>query len=136
MEVNLLKPRRWFRFSLRTMFVIVTMVCVWLGYHLIWIRDRHEILTKHQALAASVSAQEKRLQCGAALRLQTAGQRPVGLWILGEPSVPYMQVIVLKSDESQIEDFDEEDGRRAKSLFPEAEILLRTVHFYPEPATH
>jgi hypothetical protein len=28
------KPRksRWFRFSLRTMFVLVTMVCVWLGW--------------------------------------------------------------------------------------------------------
>ncbi len=33
--------RRWFRFSLRTMFVVVTVLCVWLGYHLNWIRERH-----------------------------------------------------------------------------------------------
>ncbi len=30
--------RRWLRFSLRTLFVVVTVLCVWLGYELNWIR--------------------------------------------------------------------------------------------------
>jgi len=128
--------RRWFRFSLRTLLVATTIIAVWLGVQVKWIRDRHEILAKHQSLAASVNAQEKRPQCGGAIRLQAAQRQPVGLWILGEPAVPFVQVILLKNDEMQIDDFDDEDGRRAKALFPEAEILLRTVHFYPEPETH
>jgi len=35
--------RRWFRWSLRTMFVVVT-VCGWIGYQLNWIRQRHEFI--------------------------------------------------------------------------------------------
>ena len=38
--------RRWFRFSLRTMFVVVTLVGCWLGNSLIWIKQRHELLDK------------------------------------------------------------------------------------------
>jgi hypothetical protein len=35
--------RRWYQFSLRTMFVLVTVACVvlaWVGYSLNWIRQR------------------------------------------------------------------------------------------------
>ena len=35
-------PRRWFRFSLRTMLVVVTMLGCWLGYQFNWIRQRNE----------------------------------------------------------------------------------------------
>ncbi len=38
------KPRRRFRFSLRALFVAVTVVGVWLGYHFKWIRDRHAVI--------------------------------------------------------------------------------------------
>ena len=37
-----LKPRRWFRISLRTFFVLVTLFGVWLGVQLKWIKDRSE----------------------------------------------------------------------------------------------
>ena len=40
MDDNQPKPRRWFRFSVRTMFVVVTVVCAWLGYHTNWIGER------------------------------------------------------------------------------------------------
>jgi hypothetical protein len=33
--------RRWFQFGLRTMFVVVTMFAVWLGYYANWIRQRN-----------------------------------------------------------------------------------------------
>ena len=40
------KPkRRWFRFSLRSLFVLVTIAGIgagWVAYQLKWIRDRHE----------------------------------------------------------------------------------------------
>jgi protein-S-isoprenylcysteine O-methyltransferase Ste14 len=35
-------PRRWFRFSLRTLFVVVTLVGLWLGYYLNWMQQRRE----------------------------------------------------------------------------------------------
>jgi hypothetical protein len=36
--------RRWFRYSLRTLFVLVTVFGIWLGVQVKWIRDRHEAL--------------------------------------------------------------------------------------------
>jgi hypothetical protein len=38
--------RRWFRFafSLRSLFVVVTLCCCWLAYQLNWIRQRHAYL--------------------------------------------------------------------------------------------
>ena len=45
------KPkRRWFRFSLRTLFVLVTIVGVaagWTARQLNWIRERHDFLNRH-----------------------------------------------------------------------------------------
>ena len=45
------KPkRRWFRFSLRTLFVLVTIIGVgagWVAHQLNWIRQRHEFLNRH-----------------------------------------------------------------------------------------
>ena len=31
--------RRWFRFSLRTLFVAVAVFCAWLGYHVNWMHQ-------------------------------------------------------------------------------------------------
>ena len=39
-----MKPRRWFRFSLRTFLVLVTLFGLWLGVQVKWIRDRHAAL--------------------------------------------------------------------------------------------
>jgi hypothetical protein len=46
------KPnRRWFRFRLRTLFVLVSIASVplgWVAYQLNWIRQRHRFLQRHQ----------------------------------------------------------------------------------------
>ena len=34
--------RRWFRFSLKTLFVVLTLFGVWLGVQVNWIRQRRE----------------------------------------------------------------------------------------------
>ena len=36
--------RRWPRFSLRTMFVVVTVFGCWLGYEMNWIRQRRQVI--------------------------------------------------------------------------------------------
>ncbi len=39
------KPRRrWFRFSLRTLFVLMTLLCVWLGWNVYQVRQREAVL--------------------------------------------------------------------------------------------
>jgi hypothetical protein len=63
-------PRRWFRFSLRTMFVLVTVVCVWLGYQLNWIRQRREVLNSGEFLGFQEVDRESR--------------PPSLLWLFGE----------------------------------------------------
>lgn len=41
--------RRWFRFSLRGMFVLVTLVCVWLGWNLNTVRERRAVRKEFEA---------------------------------------------------------------------------------------
>ncbi len=43
MDATPLTRRRWFRFSLRTMFVLVTVIAIFVGYHVNWIRQRNEL---------------------------------------------------------------------------------------------
>jgi hypothetical protein len=38
--------RRWFSFSLRTMFVLVTVLCVWLGWNVRIVQERKAILAE------------------------------------------------------------------------------------------
>src|SRR5262245_58654935 len=38
--------RRWFRFSLRTLFIVVTAICLWLGWQVHLVRERND-LQKH-----------------------------------------------------------------------------------------
>ena len=46
------KPkRRWFRFSLRTLFVVVTIISLplgWIAYQLSWIQQRHHFFSHYQ----------------------------------------------------------------------------------------
>ncbi len=38
--------RRWLRFSLRTLFVVVTVLGCWLGWDLKWVNDRQRALLR------------------------------------------------------------------------------------------
>src|SRR4051812_31586087 len=91
--------RRWLRFSLRTMLVVLTAVCVWLAYSLDWIRQRHEALTSDGVKPFGGPFPDP--------------NPPVGLWLLGESGV---NTIVMHQRSSL--SFDE-----VQRLFPEAMIL-------------
>ena len=89
--------RRWYQFSLRTMFVLVFVVSVplaWVGYSLSWIRQRHEALDARLVYDFSDSA------------TTTA---PGGLWLFGEQGV----IGILCSPEN---------AELARRLFPESSI--------------
>ena len=93
------QPRRWFRFSLRTLFVLVTVVCVWLGYQLNWIRQRRDVLGSGEVLVFDEVDRESR--------------PPSLLWLFGEHGYSMMACSHNVTDEEAI-----------KRLFPESEIYF------------
>ncbi len=95
--------RRWFRFSLRTLFVVVTVFAVWLGWNARQVRQRERMLQSYGVLfygnAPSVNSQKK---------------LPF-LWsVLG---AKYIGTIQLPPDE-----FTNDDLRRFQVAFPEADV--------------
>jgi hypothetical protein len=40
--MNVRRFRRWFQFSLRTVFILMTILGIWLGIQVKWLRDRQE----------------------------------------------------------------------------------------------
>jgi hypothetical protein len=103
--------RRWFRFSLRTMFVLVTVLCIWLGHSLTWIRQRHAVFHRHHPpLGMSRNG----------IRTDYANA-PWSIRLLGEPGAV---AILLKRGTNAAE------RERIQELFPEAKIYslpLRSI---------
>jgi hypothetical protein len=93
------KPkRRWFRFSLRTLFVLVTIACTgagWVAYQLNWIRERHDFVERYQCRHTFHNIEIPDPKIPFSLRL--LGEKPV----LG---------LTVRKDRME----------RAKRLFPEA----------------
>jgi hypothetical protein len=89
--------RRWFSFSLRTLFALVTLVAVWLGWNLKWIRQRREFVSDEQFAYAY------------SLHPVTA---PSLLWVFAEVG---REFVIMNSPS----DFELAEARR---LFPEAFI--------------
>src|SRR5262245_52766098 len=98
MNVNSLARRRLYQFSLRSFLLLVTLVCVGVGYWVhrskAWIRQRHEALENRLCYDFSDSA------CTTA---------PGGLWMFGERGV----ITILCS---------QENAEMAGRLFPESVI--------------
>ena len=98
-----MKPRRWFRFTLRTLFVLMTLVAcaVWYAHaQSKWLIARRGFLDKHSVAYGTGAA-----------------RAPGLLWALGERGI--VQVVVAN-----------EDKQLAKDLFPEAHV---TTSDNPQP---
>ena len=105
--------RRWFRFSLRTFFVLLTIFCVWLGVQVKWIRDRHEALQLHDSI--SVDFYGGIIVEGGGSRMishSPKAKAPWGIRIFGEAGVGTILV-----------DPPETDYSRLTALFPEAKVI-------------
>ena len=107
------RPRRWFRFSLRTMFVLVTVLCVWLGYAMNWIRQRRDF-------AAAMTARSAEFDV---LHTHPRKRAPMGMSLLGEPAVKLVQIVETGADGLPRKD-TEQIVQTAQKLFPEAEIEI------------
>jgi hypothetical protein len=100
------KPkRRWFRFSLRTLFVLVTVVGVvagWVAYQLNWIRQRHIFFSKYVIAWTSTSI---------------PSDRPLQPWQLRLFGEKDKGIVNLTVDNSRV--------AQARALFPELFITGR-----------
>jgi hypothetical protein len=117
------QPRRWFRFSLRTLLVVVTVGCVWLGFQVSWIRQRQKLLAEDQAISDILG----NYICG----VTSDDLEPIGstkanqLWLtlLGQPSVKECRVFYMMEDDDRTEAKDISKVQRARQLFPESLII-------------
>lgn len=134
--------RRWFRFRLRTLFVVSTVICLWLGYELNWIRQRQEFVTQEEAKLGDRFWTEwqthwknepefaKRVQWPARPRATA----PSLLWLFGERG----QSIVMVAEEYQTAPHhaavlsveNRAHVEEARRLFPEAYILTIGERFW------
>jgi hypothetical protein len=113
--------RRWFRFSLRTMFIVFTTFACWLAYELNWIRQRH----------AFIDGEDRRRIQGdrymiACTRIPGEGAPFASslLWVLGESA---HSGVVVWADAVSFDHLSENDQQRVdrvRSLFPEASKIF------------
>jgi len=109
------KSRRWFRFSLRTMFVVVTVLAVFISfvvYNLNWIKERDEARLWLPKNGGSFSSQ---------MTPAKSFPAPWSLRILSEHGE---RIVVL--DRRVIKDELPAEALRMQRLFPEAKIKLFT----------
>jgi hypothetical protein len=110
--------RQWFRFSLRTLFVVVTAMCIaggWVAYQLNWIRQRHEFIAEVKKLSqpfyVPVWAYIRSDYVGPPYLPETPAPWPLrifgeeGVWTIGIFDAGYLSYV-----------------ERAKRLFPEADV--------------
>jgi hypothetical protein len=111
--------RRCFRYSLRMLFVVVTVLAVFLAYPVNRMRERHQFLAEEEA-RLSLNATElihNSLLDSPKTPLPSA---PRLLRLLGEPGHSHVNIQVDSIENST--DRDIERAKRAKLLFPEASI--------------
>jgi len=115
------KPRR-LRWSLRTMFVLVLLLAIplgWITVQLKWIRDRHEALR-----GLTESQRAFILDWSSSFVHEPDDALPWSLRLFGESSV--RQIFLQNGQESQLD--------RLRSLFPEAEVAADKSQLWGSPS--
>ncbi|MBI2825762.1 MAG: hypothetical protein HYX69_13840 [Planctomycetia bacterium] len=114
------KPRRrWFQFGLGTMFVLLTLAAVWLGWELKFIRDRKAMYAFVKDRGGSVRARRDCPPYGVhQWTIETPPER-IPRWRrwLGDETVCF----VVWPSSAQ-----ESDIQKAKAMFPEAKTITST----------
>ena len=112
--------RRWFAYSLRTLFVVVTVFGCWLGYQLNWIRQRRAVRMREDVVFYEHAVAPNLPRFG-----QTAP--PWQLRIFGEQAFTNLAV----SPSVPPAEF-----KRIASLFPESTVEQSELADRPEMTNH
>lgn len=101
------------RFSVKTLFIGITLICIWLGYAKNWIRQRHDFIAAH----------DRRTHSWIAVEVDPDKWAPLGMSLLGEPCATSVQIV--ETDEGGLPRAEfTSDVQAAKKLFPEATIRI------------
>ena len=98
---------RWFAFSLRAMFVVVTVLCIWLGWNLHQVQER-EMLLK------AMPARGVRLQQFDGIVV--SGPLPLAWRVLGAQPLDFNWIILPKGE------FTDDEVARIRIHFPDAAV--------------
>ena len=121
--------RRWPQFSLRTMFVVVAVLGCSLGYELNWIRQRRALVHEAEILDRKFQNYVTGVTSDVIPPVgSTLSQRLLSF--LGEPATESCCVWVWNEGISDVDFAQSPKVRRARRLFPEAEIAA--VRFYAD----
>jgi hypothetical protein len=127
------RKRRW-SFSLRTLFVAVTVLCVWLGYELNWIHQRHALLARRETMFAGLTRRMADLppdgwQIGDRIPVGVPrSPAPWSLRILGEDAIAELDFAFCASEgQTRPNDREWHEVELCRSLFPEAQIEWRLL---------
>jgi hypothetical protein len=110
---SLIAKLRRFRFSLRTLFVVVTLIAVWLGWTLWRLRQREKV---YLYLTSSAHFSHAFVMRPDELPLAPWKRLPVTWRLLGAKPLSLTKL--------QRDRFSERDQRQIQSLFPEALVAL------------
>ncbi len=123
--------RRRLHFSLRTLFVVMTVLGVvlgWVIYQLNWIRQRHSLLDQQELLADEL---ERRLGIERFYSLPIHRPTAPGLlWLFGEEGHDNLSLNIVENDPKQPVD-EAMQKQMASRLFPEAKHI--EVNVIPDP---
>jgi hypothetical protein len=110
------RRRRWFRFSLRTLFVVLTVFGCWLGYQLNWIRQRNAIVADFPRWLAYEGT--------------TANPPPPApgmLWMFGAKGYHTVVRVVPNGNDAAVAT----EIEMVQRLFPEASVDAAAIHLDP-----
>jgi len=123
--------RRWFRFSLRTLLVAITLFGLWLGYYINWIHQRQQARAVEDREAVEIQDNVEIVK--AVMGVKTVVQVPPPHWfswvlaILGERPVNGILLSGSEKDPKQ-----KALAELYRKLFPESEVYCRD-DLPPEP---
>ncbi len=109
--------RRWFSFSLRTLFVAITLFACLLGYEMNWIRQRRQVIASPNVQNGTHYLLQISLPTG----LKTTKQYSIAPWPLCWMGETGYWAIGLPKGTS------EDEVVRVRGLFPEAEEIVIAV---------
>jgi hypothetical protein len=112
--ISVAAKRRWFSFSLRTLFVVVTGVCLWLSLNIYQVRQRREAIEYIKAKGGGMWSLPPRRSTRA--KTYPADHLPLVWRLLGAEPVGTIQLYFPL--------FTEGDRERIAPLFPEADVSI------------